>query len=195
MADYATVAEAKAHPALEGVSATDARIDEVLTAVEQRIESRLATSVAWVPRTATESLIGDGTQTLFVEHIRCRSLTSVSDDGDAIADLTDWRLHPSGVLIRPTGTFTTNHVYEVVYDHGYDAPPEDLVEAALLATATLLHHSDNPRVGERTEQIDYGGGPTVMFAAVADAKRGRPFGMPAVDTVVMSHSHQRPSVG
>lgn len=191
MPDYATVAEATTHPSFEPVTASDARVGEVLEQVEARIEE--ATDRAWVPRTATDRLVGDGTGTLFVRRLRPRSLTSVTVDGDDVADLSGWKLLPDGRLVKPSGTFAEDVIVEVTYEHGADEPPADLRDAAIRAAATRLVHEANPRVGERTDSI-VSEGQTINFANMPDDKRGRPFGMPDVDAVVMSYAAHKVTV-
>ena len=192
MPSYATVAEATAHPSFEPVVASDDRIAEVLDAVERRIEQ--ATDVAWVPRTATDTLIGDDTDTLFVRELRPRSLTSVTIDGAEVDDLSDWKLLPDGRLVKPSGTFDEDAVVEVTYEHGHDAPPDDLVDVTIAAAAALLQQEANPRVGERTDSV-VAEGQTINFANMPDNSRKRPFGMPRVDSVVMSYAAHRVVVG
>lgn len=192
MPAYATVADIKAHPAMSGTqgTVTDARIDEVMTAVETRIEK--FTGVAWVVRTATDEVYGDGSRDVLLPRVPVRSLTAVSIDG-VVGDATQWTVDRMGRLKAPSALKDGAKV-EVTYTHGHDAPPTDLREAAILACATRLVQSRNPRIGERTETIDYGGGPTVNFAAMPSWERNRPFGMPDVDTVVMSYDQRIPTV-
>lgn len=191
MADYATLAEIKAHPAMAGVSATDARIETVMATVERRIET--FTGVAWVVRSATEEVYGDGSREVLVARSRPRDLTAVSVDGTA-GTPGDWTLDRMGRLRAPSALRSGAKV-QATYTHGHTAPPDDLKEAAIVACATRLAHSSNPRVGERTETIDFGAGPTVNFAAMPSWERDRPFGMPDVDTVVMSYDERIPAVG
>lgn len=195
MGDYATAQEVRDHPAFEGVgSPTDDRIDAVMTAVERRIEGERATGVAWVPRTDTDTVPGSGTNTVQLRRHRCRSLTSVTIDGEAISDLSGWKLFPSGRLKRPTGVFPRGAIVEVTYEHGHDAPPLDLKNAAIRVACSHIAQIGNPRVGPRTDTIDFGDGPTISFAEQPDVSRGRVFGMPDEDATIAGLAEPKPVI-
>lgn len=183
---WTTVAAAKQHPAIGDQHPNDA-VARVLAAVESRIEE--FTGVAWVPRDVAEHAIGSGNRTVWLSQTRCTELTAVEVAGEA-QDLTGWRLDWHGRLNAPT-RIPAGAPVTVTYTHGEAAPPHDLLDAALRATGTLLGHGRNPRIGERTETL-VGEGATINFAAIPDAGRGRPFGMPDIDTVVMGYADERP---
>lgn len=191
---WTTVADAKAHPAFKGVTATEAVIGDTLATVELRIESEKVTGVAWVPRTATDVVVWPRSGRGRVHHTRCRSLLAVDVDGDPVSaeDLARWKLSRTGLLI-PHRTVAPGVDVQVTYEHGADAPPDDLLDAAVRAAATLVAHQGNQRVGERTQAL-VADGQTINFAAIPDVDRGRPFGMPDVDQVVMSHAHRPPAM-
>lgn len=195
MGDYATAQEVRDHPAFDGVGdVTDPRIDEVLTAVERRIEHERATGVAWVPRSDTDTIPGSGTNTVQLRRHRCRILTSVTIDGETVSDLSGWKLFPSGLLKRPSGVFPRDAVVEVVYEHGYDEPPTDLRNAAIRVACTHLAQTGHPRFGPRTETVDFGDGPTISFADQPDVSRGRIFGMPDEDAIIAGNAEPKPVV-
>lgn len=186
MPSYATVAEAKAHASFTDVASADERIEEMLDIVEARIEE---IDGAWVERSTTETLSGNGSARYWVSNGQCRAITSVKVDGVEEA-VGDWTLAPFGRLIAPSA-IPKYALIEITYTHGADGPPADIVEAALRATATLLKHEENPRISERTEAI-VAEGMTINFANVPDAERGRPFGMPWVDSVIMRYQKGPP---
>lgn len=196
MGDYATAQEVRDHPAFTDAlsDVANERIDEVLTAVERRIEHERATGVAWVPRSDTDTIPGSGTNTVQLRRHRCRSLTSVTIDGETISDLSDWKLYPSGRLKRSTGTFPRGAIVEVTYDHGHDAPPADLRNAAIRVVCTRLAQTGHPRFGPRTETVDFGDGPTISFAEQPDVSRGRIFGMPDEDAVIAGNAEPKPVI-
>jgi len=181
---WVSVGDAEVHPSFVGVDAASDRISEVLDLASARIET--VTGVAWVPRTASETLAGDGTRSVWLSRVACRSLTSVTVDGDSVA-VSEFTLYPWGQVKRARDVFPAGELVVVEFEHGRDAPPDDLLDAMVRAAATMLQQEDNPRIGERTEQI-VAEGATINFAGVPDIKRGRPFGMPDVDAVVMSYA-------
>lgn len=191
MPTWTTTAELLASRHTKGLSS--GAVEAVFDVLEERIERFHAR--AWAPRTASEQLRGDGSSVVWLSHPACRSLTSVTVDGVA-QDVADWRLWQSGRLERVTGSASaiwglaaTRIPYgaqvDVTYDHGADAPPDDLLDAALRATRTLA--VANPRVGERTETLETPDGTTINFAALPDWQRGRPLGMPDIDMVINSY--------
>lgn len=170
-------------------------VKAVLDTLELRIER--FHGKAWTPREASEQLRGDGSYVLWLSQPAARSLTSISIDGDS-EDTADFRLWESGRLERVTGSTSTiwglnstrfpyGAKIDVVYQHGADEPPADLLDAALRATATIVKNEKNSRVGERTETIETANGAVLNFSALPDWQRGRPLGMPDVDTVINSY--------
>lgn len=191
MAAWTSVAEAREHPALAPLDAVaDATLADALAAVEQRIER--ATGVAWTPREAVDVLTGEGRQALTLPRLRVCEVLECEVDGVDVVD--DVEPTPSSLLYRRRGVWPSRSRVRVRYMHGADAPPVDLLDAALRATATIVSHARNPRIGERTESV-VTEGQTINFSAVADLSRGRPFGMPDVDSVVMAHAVRRVPVG
>lgn len=178
-------------------------VKAVLDTLELRIERFHGKS--WTPREASEQLRGDGSSVVWLSWPAARSLTSISID-DVSQDAADFRLWESGRLERATGSTSaiwglvaTRIPYgakvDVVYQHGADEPPADLLDAALRATATIVRNEGNSRVGERTETIETANGAVLNFSALPDWERGRPLGMPDVDTVINSYGRDtRPAI-
>lgn len=141
-----------------------------------------STGVAWVPRTAYESLDARGREEVVLSCPLPRTLRALTIDG-ATETLTDWKLERHGTLRRLNGgeISTLNARGLVVwYDHGADAPPAPLLEAAKKAAAN--------RILERSSQTSWrltgmtSEGATVSFART---DRDHPTGLPDVDAVIM----------
>lgn len=167
-------------------------VEATFPAVCERIER--FTGAAWTPQTTSEQLRGDGTRAVYVTRVPARSLDTVTVDGEQ-GDPAQWTLWSSGRLARSDQVIPRGALVDVTFEHGHDQPPADLLDAALRATATLVGHRANPRVGERTETIDTPSGQTINFAALPDWSRDRPFGMPDVDFVVVAYAGDRAGVG
>lgn len=166
------------------------RVERTFDAVENRIEGYHER--AWVPRETVEQRRGRSSRSLFLERSPARELVEVLIGGEP-ADLEGFVLWSSGRLERNV-RFPRGAQVQVTYMHGEDEPPSDLLDAAVRATATLVTHSTNPRVGERTDTV-VSEGMTINFAALPDVSRDRPFGMPDVDTVVNLHRRPKARVG
>lgn len=177
---------------VRGLSDTDAVV-ETFDALEPRIER--FHRKAWAPREHSEQLRGDGSDHVWLTRMPARDLVDVTIDGVA-QDVGDFVVWTSGRLERRGNRrFAYGSRIDVTYNHGEDAPPVDLLDAALRACATLASHHTNPRVGERTETIETPTGWTINFAALPDWERGRPLGMPDVDLVVNSYAGEgRPTI-
>lgn len=174
----------KGHP-------TDA-VDATMEALELRIERFHGR--AWTPLTASEQHRGDGTPVVWLDQPESRSLTSVTIDATS-EDTGDFRLWKTGRLERKHGRFGWGAMVDVIYEHGADSPPADLLDAAIRAVTQLLAHHRNPRVGERTETIETPGGTVINFAFLPDWERGRPLGQPDIDAVIHSFGRDaRPAI-
>lgn len=164
----------------------------VFDTLEERVERFHGR--AWAPRDASVQRRGDGSRSLFVDHVACRSLTAVTIDA-ATQDVADFRLWRNGRLDRDGHRFDHGTQVDVDYSHGADEPPGDLLDAIIRATSQLVAHQSNSRVGERTETLETPGGTIINFAALPDWERGRPLGMPDVDMVVASFGrYARPAI-
>lgn len=178
------------HVAGKGLS-TDV-VDATMSTLELRIERFHGRN--WVPTSSSEQHRGDGSPVVWLDHPEARSLTSVTIDAIS-ADTANFRLWRSGRLERRNGAFAWAAMVDVAYEHGADAPPDDLLDAAIRAVVQLVAHHANPRVGERTETIETPGGTVVNFAFLPDWQRGRPMGMPDVDAIIHSFGRDaRPAI-
>lgn len=115
--------------------------------------------VAFVPRYARDVYDGDGGNELWLTRHRARSLRSVTVDGTAVSDLSEFYIYPTGKLARQDGgSFTSGYRNVVVcYEHGYDLPTPDVKEAALKVIEELVL-GDRTGVPSRAEtmRVDIG---------------------------------------
>lgn len=162
-----------------------------------------ATGVAWVPRYARDRVAGAGRSTLLLPRYPLRidpltgapAIYSVRAYTDATtytaftaAELADL-VADDGVLRRFTGAaFTTGRANLVIeYEHGFERPQADVVEAAKVAIRDRLL-TDN--VGNRQFSV------ATEAGIVRNSTPGpdRPFGIPAVDEVVAANNHRVPAI-
>lgn len=146
--------------------------------------------VAFVPRYGRDVIDGDGTTTLLLSRMRIRKLLSVKVDGVAVAT-SDFKVSSIGKLTRTTGSFPTTapQNVEVIYEHGYDAPKDDLRNAALIAIRDRV-------LGPKTGVPDRAVAVQSEFANVTLQTAGpdHPTGIPAVDEVLRAYSRGIPGV-
>lgn len=167
------------------------RLRDARTWAEQLIE--WATDVSWVPRVALDYFDGEGQCELILRHRRPRAVRAVTIDGTA-QTVADYVVNENG---------TIEHLYDypfiatqergvsVLYDHGYDAPPEPLVRAALTAAAYHLFAERSSGVSPRATSFADGAGGTTQFARTDP---DNPTGLPDVDAVIRSYSHRTPGI-
>lgn len=160
------------------------------TWIESLIEQ--VTGVAWVPRVARDELdVPDGSTVVRLRHMRPRSLVSVSIDGTA-ETLADWTVDEWGGLRRVDGgTFSTSDARGLVvqYEHGFDAPPPALREAAIVAAADRIKRRVST-IGDRATQLSNDG--VVINLGRFDPQH--PTGIPEVDAVILAHDHTVPGM-
>ncbi|MDQ3573777.1 MAG: hypothetical protein M3404_02475 [Actinomycetota bacterium] len=180
---FFSLAEARdSDPALaSSTSFSTATLNKYRTQVEDECE-RIC-GVAFVPRYKRMRLAGSGSTTLLLPPMT-RAVRSVrvyttataftSFTADELADLT---YEDSGVVHRRLGRWpagANNLVVEL--EHGYDAPPPDVKDKALLRLAYLLTvvrggiapDAVNPQVGEAADPEKlYEGAPSFRIPALA----------------------------
>lgn len=174
---YFTVAEArKVSPLGDETTYPNADIEAARADAEEALESATACNVAFVPRTATETVSGNGTPLLRLSRWRVRAVLSVSRDGEPL-DIAGVRID-GRTLVRPSGAWPHGRAnLTVVYEHGYSVPPGRIKRAALrLAKHFLVESAINDRV-TRAEAGDE----RMWLAPLA------PFGIPEVDAAVRDH--------
>ena len=170
---------------MTGQALIDAR-----TWIESLIEH--ATGAAWVPRVQLDELDASGRDEVLLSRIWPRTLRSLTIDGTAqtVADftLTDYgsvRRDSSGPILSANA-----RGFVALYDHGADAPPSVLVEAAIEAAADRIKNRIST-LGNRLTGIsgEYG---TISYSRI---DRDNPTGIPAVDAVIRAHDRRSPGVG
>lgn len=154
--------------------------------------------VAFVPRYARDLVDGNDRYELLLNRLYPRSLIGVTVDG-VTTSTTGWQLYPSGRLSRdhlgsfavPTST-TIGRNIAVSYTHGYDRPPADLRDVALLAIRDkLLADREGREAGRVLSQTNEFGGTTRFALPGSD----RPTGIPDVDTVLNRYVERVPVIG
>lgn len=179
---YFTTAEARAYPPLEDTSAyPDAAIDAARQLAEQALED--ACGVAFVTRSATTTVSGDGRSSLMLKP-RASAITAVTVDSGVYSagDLAGLVVSPTGEVYNPLG-WTSGHGNVVVtYNHGYTAPPLRVKRAAILLARRWLVESP---LDERTTRVQVAEGGTIDFlTASVDA-----FDIPEVNAVVREYGY------
>lgn len=168
-------------------NATDAEISDAALAVarakaEALLEGRC--NVAFRPSYMRERRRGDGTDELFVSRPRLLSVRSASIGGQAIS-LGELAPSISGTITRTT-PWPEGVEVEVVYEHGYPAPPDDVREAAIkLARDYAIADPSNydQRAGRiETAEAVYG------FLTTAGAG-GAETSIPEVNAVIQAYRH------
>jgi hypothetical protein len=127
-------------------SITSAKLAQKRIEVEQECE-RICRR-AFVPRFAREVVSGNGTERLALTNSvgvaisEIRAIRSVTVNGTAVtgSDLAAINYSDSGVLTRPDGVLWPAGVKNIVVEveHGWDYPPEDLRDAAMLRLRSML---------------------------------------------------------
>lgn len=184
---YATVAQIRASDPVLGDSAKylTADLQEQRAEIEQAVEE--ITEVSFVPRYRRDKLDGTGTHALMLPTAMPRRIVAVSElDSDGIA--TAWtptevaaiRLGPTREIVSPQRTFPCGSLNIVVaWEHGYDRPPVELRDKALLL---LRYRAVRPKtaIPDRATSFQLEGG-TVYRLDSAGRKRT---GIPDVDAVL-----------
>lgn len=170
--------------------ATTQTLIDARTWVEALIE--WATAAAWVPRAQLDELDAGGRDEVVLSRIWPRTLRAVSID-DVAQTLSDFAVTPHGTLRRASGgtiTAGTSLGLSVLYDHGADAPPADLVRAAIVAAGDWVT-SRITTLGNRLTGTSGNFG-TISYASVDPE---HPTGIPSVDATIRTHSKRTPGVG
>lgn len=144
---------------------------------ETKIDGYVGT--AFVPRYGKYVEFGKGLTTVLLP-ARLRRILWATIDGTA-QTLDDWDFYAYGQVYADV-TFTRNQRVEVGYEYGWDAPPADIQEVALvLARHKLLEARNKMFDRARTVQTDFG----VEFLSTPGDKR--PTGLPGVDQVLNAY--------
>lgn len=134
------IAEARAMPpVLDAVKYTTARLAQKRISVEQECEA--ICRQAFVPRFARVA-VPTGRATLLLFNTNVRALRAISING-VTQNLTGLAVSSSGVVSGGSWPKTTPDRPAIVeYEHGWDYPPEDLREAAILRLRSRLSLGD-----------------------------------------------------
>ena len=168
---------------LQAESGLSTKTPEELAEARQWFEDRAEDfcGVAFVPRYAREVLDGSGSSKLELKHARPRTILSAKFDGVA-QTTTTWDLYEAGYILSPGSFPWGRRNVEIIYEHGYDAAPSDIRDAALSAI----------RSNVLADTSGGGGIPAGVTSLITDAgtmvfggRLTRPFGIRAVDDVLL----------
>lgn len=140
--------------------------------VEVEVECERICGVAFVPRYERVVLDGSGQGSLLLPRIEIRAVRSVTIGG-ALTTAVDF--DPAGVLYLAGGASWPAGRRNVLveYEHGYDAPPEDLKMAAMLRLRSRLTMTSSG-VPDRAITWTAAEGGTYRIALPSKAKTGVP---------------------
>lgn len=198
MADYTTVAEVRAMEDMEDASAiSDDLITEAIDYAEELIDRFTGTS--WVYKSFSTTITGNDRTSILLRDIEGRvilypqTLTSVTIDGDAVADTSGWALYPEGILTRDTGVFTDTFPGRNIVVAGTagitSAAPNDIAWCArTLARQYILDLVS--RVPDRATGVQTPDG-NITFAQ-ASAHPDRPTSLPEVNARLVRRRQRGP---
>ena len=182
---YFTIAELKAFDSAAS-GYPDADIVKARDWAEQRFEK--AAHCAWVERTFTATLVGDGSPLLELPHRDVRSVSAASIDGTAI-DVAALKVFPYGVVKR-SAYWPADGIVSIAYAYGKTAPDE--MELVKVATMMLAGHRlvpSNMRSNATSESTDVGS------FRIAHATPGGKTGLLEVDAIASDLGHTIARVG
>jgi len=187
---YFTLAELRASDTAfsDATKYPDAKLSDARDCAEGTFEQDTACAKAFVPRTQTETLRGDGSAELRLHWPALRSVTSVSIDG---TDLTETELAELVVWDRtveredhwPVGSRIV-----IVYEHGDDVPLPHVKKAAIMLAHDFVADSVL-RSRATVEQSDVG------FIRLSIPAPGGRTGIPYVDAVIADSGRKLPFIG
>jgi hypothetical protein len=136
------LAEARAQPpVLDATRYPTATLAAKRISVEQECEE--ICGQAFVPRFARVTLVATGADSMALPSIRVRALRAVTVDG-VTQSISGLSVTPSGVI---TGAYWPyrwpSSSIVVEYEHGWEYPPEDLREAAMLRLRSRISQGDS----------------------------------------------------
>lgn len=193
---YFTLAAARASdPVLaDDVKYTAAVIQAARSEIENEFEA--ICEVAFVPSHRRETLDGPGTGQLLLPTPlprRVLAVTELADDGTETAwpaaDIAAIRPDETGLVFSPRTFPCGNRNVIVAWEHGWDQPPPDVRQAALLR---LRHRVTRPRsaVPDRATTFQIEGGNVYRL----DTANARGTGIPDIDAVLDRFSWATPGV-
>lgn len=168
-----------------------------VVAVRREVEAEFEqiTNTAWVPRYRRVQVVGTGFCHLFLPDVAVRTVRSVrwyDTDGTTYtvftaAELAEIVVSTHGGLYRSSG-WCAGRPYVVEYEHGHDAPPADLRDAAI---TRLRHRLNSHRSGipDRATSMSTEAGQSYSLAT--PGQRGFITGIPDVDVVLGRYTFDR----
>lgn len=192
---YVSVSEIRA---MQNLADTNKFTTAALRAARAWFETKFeeATGVAWVPRYKRVVLNGRGNADLLLPVMRPRVIRSLrvytsptAYTAYTAAELADLGVHDYGALTRLyLGTFTAGNRNVIVeVEHGFDYPPPDVKEAALVAIRDKV-------IGDQTGNRVYAVQTQDGIIRNSTAGDGRPYGIPFCDDVATRRSHVVPGI-
>lgn len=167
---------------------TDAMVRTLRDEVTERFE--IEAEVSFIRRGARDTVSGDGTSTLLLDHFEAGVLVAVKVDGTALSveDLANVKVHPFGMLEWDGGTFAVGiRNVSVFYEHGFATPPLPVVRAAKKYARYLLLNSVMDQSERATAVFNEMGGMRLTLAG-----RDGPTGLPEVDAVLKRFGRAAP---
>lgn len=187
-----TIAEARAFDGAALASDTvytDAAIREARAGIADFFED--CTGVSFIPRYRQDTLDAPGTPDLWLTRKQVRSLIACSTNGTALTtdELAAVKVYEYGKLYRPTGawpytgwpgawSWQSRQSIVVEYEHGYQAVPWEIHQAALTYLRYVLVSSD---ISDRAISVTNDMG---QFQRLSIPSMRYPTGIPIVDAAL-----------
>lgn len=175
---YFTLAELRAMDA--AFASTTDYLDSDLTEIQSTVEEAIecAAHVAFVPRTATATVSGDGGTRIFLPNFEVSAVTAATVDGTALTstELAAITINDA-ILYREACWASGYHNISVTYTHGKTAVPGLIKRAALILAKSYLTASQIP-ANATAQSI----GDTMFRLTIAG--RDGDFGIPEVDAAI-----------
>lgn len=187
MPDYFTLSELRALPDVDNdVRYPDARVEAEAAFVVARIEEFCGAS--FVSRTVTGELHNGGGYALVLDHPHALSVTSATEDGDAVTDvlrLEDGmvRRYADADSYTPIRWTRGSGNVAVTYERGYAAAPPSDVKAAALHWTRLRLLATSSQAGNDARATSQTTDAGVMQFTVAGPDQ--PSGYPDVDATLV----------
>ena len=146
------------------------------------------TGVCWSPAYDVERCDGYGRTRHVTRHRPLRALRSLTLDGISYAP-SGFDLDGDAGLISGDITFTGQLVIGI--EHGFDAPPATLRDAALIASADRLTR-ETSAISSRARSVTNDMGISMQMSYAGE---GHPTGIDEVDAVIVAHDMRSPGFG
>lgn len=173
----------------EDTQLRDARFESIdIEAAIRWVEATFERFVgeAFVPRTRTERLDGNGSDEIDVATGRLLEVTALSIDGVAV-DVDDVFVYDDGLLALDGAIFTRGRQnVSVTYTHGYAELPADIRRHAITLIRSALQEDLSGGVEARAVSVSDGGRTFNLALAGPD----RPTGIPDVDATLADYKRK-----